>query len=305
MDNTTDPKPTKKRKPGRPPKKRPVGRPPLPAYKRKPKYKWKRRGPKRKTGPQKKRGPKPGKPNRFKRKGLDFLPYSIAKIYIQTIPNPPPQTVKEYQTWYANSKPYFMPYNPRSVYKAEWTSWNDFLGNTNSFEDNYKRQHEYSQQLLPYWEAVYLTQKLAKEHNFNTAAEYRAFHKANPTLVSQLPLAPNMFYQSEWKGWPTWLGKTVASQVLPKQNMEQYFLVMRESETLYTFYITTEGKDEARTIAGKGGLVKAYVMDEQVRTQVMDVVEINSEEYDESTRYCVNVNSILYVLDTLLITYRG
>lgn len=274
------------------------------------KYHKKRPGPKKTkwSTMRRKPGPKPGKPNRFKRKGLDFLPYSIAKIYIQTIPNPPPQTIKEYLSWYKSNKPYFMPYNPRSVYSKEWVSWNDFLGNTNSFEDNYKRKHEYSQRILPFWEAVYLTQKLAKEHGFTTAAGYRTFHKANPTLVSQLPLAPNMFYEKEWIGWPTWLGKKVAQQVLPIQNMEQYFFIVQHDIEYFSFHITTEGKDEARTILSSSPgakLIKAYVYEESVHGQLERIIEENSEEYEESTRFCSNINDIIYLVDTLLIVFKG
>ena len=87
--------------------------------------------------------------------------------------------------------------------------------------------------------------------------------------------------------------------------MEQYYLVLKEGDNLYSFYITTGGKEEAKNVVSTKPLVKAYVMDEGVRNDLQQLVEINSQEYDESTRYCVNINSIIYVLDTMLITFRG
>lgn len=270
---------------------------------RKPKYYKPKRGPKKKGGRPRRKGRKTKATKRVV--GTTLVPYEMAKYYIQNL-LPPGVTINtrlQYREWYDKNRIRWMPYDPNKAYK-EWTSWNDFLGNTNSFEDNYIKRSQLKQQYLPYWEAVSLAQQLAKAHKLTAAHEYRKFHKENPSLVSSLPRAPNVYY-ADWLGWPTWLGKTVSATLLPQQHMEQYYLVLKEGENLYSFYITTGGKEEAKNVVSTKPLVKAYVMDENMRNDLQRLVEINSQEYDESTRYCANINGIIYVLDTMLITFRG
>ena len=281
---------------------------PLPKYyKRKPPHLHKKPGHPKGTKNKKKRPKKRGRkrfnhPKSFT--GAQFVPYSMARYYIQNLLPPGTITTRlQYRSWYAENRIRWMPYDPNKVYK-EWTSWNDFLGNTNSFEDNYIKKSQLKQQFLPFWEAVSLAQSLASKHNLTAAHQYRKFHKDNPTLVSSLPRAPNVYY-ADWMGWPTWLGKTTSATLLPKVHMEQYFIVLSHGPDLYSFHITTGGKEEARKIVETGTFVKAYVYEAECHDRLAEIVERNSEEDDGNTRFCYNINSIIYEIDVILVQFKG
>ena len=267
----------------------------------------------KKRGPGRPKGSKKNKPSKIGRKtktsqrvmGTTVVPYSMARYYIQNILPPGTITTRlQYQSWYNTNKIRWMPFDPYRFYKDDWTSWNDFLGNTNSFEDNYIKKSQLKQQFLPFWEAVSLAQSLAAKHNLTAAHQYRRFHKSNPDLVSSLPRAPNVYY-ADWMGWPTWLGKTTSATLLPKVHMEQYFIVLSHGPDLYSFHITTGGKEEARKIVETGTFVKAYVYEAECHDRLAEIVERNSEEDDGNTRFCYNINSIIYEIDVILVQFKG
>lgn len=233
-----------------------------------------------------------------------YLPYSFAKTFVQSNNI---RTREHYQKWLYEEEICFLTLNPQKYYKEEWIGWNDYLGNNNSsVRARIERTKEYSKNMLPFWDATALAQKICLENNLTTSRMYRDYHKAHN--LTQIPGAPDSFYKDLWLGWDSWLGKNLAARVQVQQYQEQYLLIIRHPESnVYQFYTTTGGKDDARKVLSDETLVlvKAYISSLSLRGEIDTIVEENSSEYDENTRFCTNINSIIYSLDTMLTTFRG
>ncbi|MDF1496915.1 MAG: integrase repeat-containing protein [Patescibacteria group bacterium] len=77
-----------------------------------------------------------------------------------------------------------LPSSPDRVYKSEWQGWRFFLG-TN------------------YYETCAEASIAAQNIGIRTCKVYGKRYKKDP----RLPSSPSVFYQSEWQGWPAFLGK--------------------------------------------------------------------------------------------------
>ncbi|MCU8325071.1 VPA1269 family protein [Vibrio vulnificus] len=107
-----------------------------------------------------------------------------------------------------------LPYSPDKVYKAEWSSWMDFLGQTNP---------EYYPNLATASEA-------AKRLGIASGKEYLKRYKSDPLL----PCQPYKFYAAEWTNWFDFLGK-VKSEHYPNLASAKD-AVLRQGITSHTGY---------------------------------------------------------------------
>lgn len=226
-----------------------------------------------------------------------FVPLQFAKMIVQALGI---KSIKEYDKWYKDNNIRYLPFNPRKTYK-EWESWNDFLGTDNSFERNFETKKKMKEEYLPYWEGVKVGQKVGKE-GVNSARLWRKYHKEKG-LVG-VPRYPERHYK-DWSGWEVWLGKTLGAEVEVLKRMEQYLLIIDEGGGYYSFWVTKGGREEAIQVLSGKKLVKAYVWEEERASEVDGIIRNSSEDFEEKTRYCINVNSIIYQLDTIILTYRG
>lgn len=84
---------------------------------------------------------------------------------------------------------YQLPKAADQVWSKEWTSWDDFLGVTLSFEEG----REVARALRLQSEEEYLKLIASKTINDNE-------------LASRLPYRPDLKYKREWESWDDWLG---------------------------------------------------------------------------------------------------
>ena len=104
---------------------------------------------------------------------------------------------KNQNDWYKHSQsknfPEYIPKSVDHVYKKQWKGWGDFLGTGNIAPSlrvyrKYKKAKIYAQIL-----------------NIKTQKEWFKNAKARK-LPKDIPVAVNVVYKKEWKGWPDFLG---------------------------------------------------------------------------------------------------
>jgi hypothetical protein len=93
----------------------------------------------------------------------------------------------------SGNKPDHIPSSPDKVYKKEWVSWPEFLGNRNIASQKKK--------FVSFKDARNFVRKL-KLKNTSAWNEYRKSEDKSDNI----PSTPNMVYKKEWKGMPDWLG---------------------------------------------------------------------------------------------------
>ena len=110
----------------------------------------------------------------------------------------------EYLRWHDRNKPKQIPKYPRTTYKSEWVSWNDWLGNNNVFDKNIR-------QIRPFVEAV------AYAHSLQlTTMKTWSTHIREHGIPNDVPSHPELYYK-QWVSWGHWLGNTVRGRVAAKQ----------------------------------------------------------------------------------------
>ena len=97
-------------------------------------------------------------------------------------------SVAQYRKWQKNHPD--MPSNPNQTYKAQWTSWGDFLGTG--------RIRSKKEDILPFERA----RDKARLAGISSVAQYREWQKNHPDMPSD----PPQFYKGQWPGWGDFLG---------------------------------------------------------------------------------------------------
>jgi hypothetical protein len=101
----------------------------------------------------------------------------------------------------SGEKPLDIPSSPHKVYKTEWNSWSEFLGNENIASQ--KRNY------LPFIEARNFVRKL----KLKKSDEWKEYSKSNKRPMN-IPGAPNEVYKNKgWMGIPDWLGNENVSNI--------------------------------------------------------------------------------------------
>jgi len=98
--------------------------------------------------------------------------------------------------WYAwtksDERPADIPSSPNKAYRGKWEGWGDWLGTGRRRLSDEWRPFEEARE-----DAWRLGLRNKKEWNEWTKSEQRP---------SDIPIAPNIVYTDEWRGWPDWLG---------------------------------------------------------------------------------------------------
>ena len=138
--------------------------------------------------------------------------------------------------WWERNQPKDIPKFPYRFYKDEWVSWNDFLGNGNTFG-----QHNRGRIWRPYEEASMFVHGL-RIKSYQHWLEYAKEGK----LPKDIPVRPDLTY-SNWRTWGHWLGNSSVEAIEAKKQAEikskVYYIIHEKGvpENVITFGVEQTG----------------------------------------------------------------
>jgi hypothetical protein len=125
-----------------------------------------------------------------------WLPFEEAREFVRGLGLKSHREWSEYRI--SGAKPDDIPSTPEGVYKDQWVSFSDWLGNGKSARGEWR----------PFEEARAFVRSLG----LRSEREWRAYCKSG-TKPDDIPSNPNAVYEGEWLGLGDWLGTgTIASQ---------------------------------------------------------------------------------------------
>lgn len=197
--------------------------------------------------------------------------------------------------WWDRNKPKTIPRFPYRVYQDEWTSWNDFLGTNNKFNEKVGTKWR------PFLEAV----SWAIKRQLKSQTEWMEFCKQEGLLPEDIPARPDLVYE-EWRGWTHWLGTRTAEAIQAQQEIAKkthvYYVIRTPDSPLnvLTFGIDPNGLTafKHRWEDEKFDIIRLFWFDPEKRDRVNRIVSgLSTTMYDDETRRIVpNTWELLYYL---------
>ena len=146
------------------------------------------------------------------RRNKEWMSFEDARTFIQTQGI---QTHAEFRKWSSSDqRPKNFPANPHIVYKDQWTSWGEFLGNKNiSSRKRNRRSYRETKNFIQnqgvqtrikwmsYQEAVSFIQK----QDVRTHTEFLKWSKSDQR-PENFPSNPHIVYKDQWTSWGEFLG---------------------------------------------------------------------------------------------------
>lgn len=228
-----------------------------------------------------------------------WMPYEAALLTIRTVEGLTSRT--KYWDWHNEVRPYYIPKYPHRVYE-EWTSWNDFLGNDNTW-DGWDRKN--GMEWMEYWEAVRLVQKMG----IKSKKEYIECHKGG-MIPENIPRAPDQTYKEKWTGWPSFLGKGIVEKVESADSVIGILALCSSllmPSNVIEIIIAPEGKGQLQDkldVRKELKVIKMYQWEKELWSEVRKIMGLFGTEQESNVYMCSNVNAMLYELDCILLMYR-
>lgn len=224
-------------------------------------------------------------------KNENYIPWEEAREFMRNEMLP---SRGKYMEWWDREKPKTIPRFPYRVYK-EWTTWNDFLGNDNKFNDKGGTKWR------PFLEATAWALTL----HITSQAAWMEFCRTDDgvLLPDDIPARPDLVY-SEWRSWGHWLGNRPAQMIQAKQEVAQkvqiFYIIQRpeQPQNILRFGVEPTGLttmklwwEEEQFI-----IVKMFWYDPEKSSVIHKIIEAFSAPYQgmESERIVPNVWEIIY-----------
>jgi hypothetical protein len=197
--------------------------------------------------------------------------------------------------WWDRNKPKVIPRFPYRVYQEEWTSWNDFLGTNNKFNDKVGIK----------WRPMVEANAWSIKHGLKSQSEWLEFCRIEGNLPEDIPARPDLVYD-EWRSWGHWLGNRPVEAIEAKQEIAQkvhIYYIIHESDVpgnVLTFGIEPGGQSvlKARWETERFDVVRMFWYDHSKADIIKQIVESLSSPYTgyERQRIVPNVWEIVWHL---------
>lgn len=209
---------------------------------------------------------------------------------------------QQYLDWWDSNKPRRLSKYPHRIY-SEWTSWNDFLGTNNTFNQGKKATR-------PYGEAVLWVHKQGIEGG--RAGWLAWLEQHGEDLPEDIPTRPDFKYKKDWVSWKHWLGDHVVEKVEAQQKAvvdNSIYYIIREQDyshvsNVYTFGLEKGGISalKERWQTEKFSVVKLYKFDARQIDSIKKIVEECSKPYYDgtNTRMVTNIHNLCWELINVL-----
>lgn len=198
--------------------------------------------------------------------------------------------------WWERNKPKAIPRFPYRVYQEEWTSWNDFLGTNNKFNEKIGTKWR------PFLEAT----AWALRQSLKSQTEWMEFCKLEGKLPADIPARPDLVYD-EWRSWSHWLGNKPIEALQSKQEVAQkiqvYYIIHEQGspQNVLSFGIEPAGPTalKHRWEEERFDVIRLFWYDPEKSTIIKHIVEALSSTYQgyERQRIVPNVWEIVYHLE--------
>lgn len=135
-------------------------------------------------------------------------------------------SVRQYMQWHDLNKPAGLPRRPDRAYKAEFISWNDFLGNDTPFPCVRKTYR-------PFKEAKAFAQSLQLE----TKRKWLEFADTDK-FPHDIPRRPDLYYRDkhEWVSWPNFLGVNLHDKTQTLIEADLIFFIIQNPKAARDYY---------------------------------------------------------------------
>lgn len=229
--------------------------------------------------------------------GQKFIPYEDAKQYVQRHDI---ASRKQFWRWHKSNKIQFIPKMPHRVY-PEWVSWNEFLGNTNTF-------HPFeAKNFRPYWEAVRWAQVFAKQHDVSTRYQWLAACDEYG-IPDDIPKHPDMYYKEfVGRGWGVWLGTTIHNKVKAQEEDIGVMALCRvrgEQQNVFQVVVANDGIVQMQDILSQHNYLTPFVVykfERELANRVKGILQTHASHQDHDQYITPNIHALLFELDSVLI----
>ena len=237
----------------------------------------------------------PKKPKKAGRpRNVNFLSWNEAREHMRSEMIP---SRGKYLEWWDRNKPKTIPRYPYRVYK-EWTTWNDFLGNSNTFND------KAGTKWIPLEEAVPIVHKL----KIASYSDWMEWAKQPGNLPENIPARPDLVYDN-WRSWNHWLGNKVVEAIQAKQEATktQVYFIIHEQDTpgnVLTFGVESMGVAglKERWEREKFDVIRMFWYDPKQGDQLKRIVDATTTSYlgANNQRIAPNVWETVYHIASIL-----
>jgi hypothetical protein len=202
----------------------------------------------------------------------------------------------EYFKWHDWNKPKQIPKYPQVTYKDQWVSWNDWLGNNNTFKGVKKK-------CRPFTEAVAWVHKL----KLKSSAQW-IVHVREHGIPDDIPSHPELYYD-QWVSWPHWIGNTLSKRVaVAQKTIEEcgllYIVHMpQRPANIFRIGIESGGLSAIRDTQAKMGfrVIKLFKMEVGYDWKAL-VDQYAKPWWENDAEYVVsNVNELMFELGSDLL----
>lgn len=226
----------------------------------------------------------------------NWLPWEEAKEFIR---GEQIASRGQYEKWWEREKPKTISRFPYRVYKNEWVSWNDFLGNNNAFNEKTNTKWRPLLDALPYIHSLKITSQ-------REWLEYYRLNKETAEFPSDIPARPDLVYP-DWRSWGHWLGNKPIEAIQARQEAQRvqiYYIIHRPGDPGNVFYVGIDANPTAfreRLEYDNFAVVKTYWYDQTKGNIAHQIINEFSSMYmdQERQRLCPNIYDITWHLDQL------
>lgn len=235
------------------------------------------------------------KKKRGRPKNENYIPWGEARDFIrgEMIPSR-----GKFFEWWDRNKPKAIPRFPYRVYKDEWTSWNDFLGTDNKFNEKIGTKWR------PITEATTFTHSLG----LKSQQEWMDWCRIDDNLPKDIPARPDLVYD-EWRSWGHWLGNRPVQAIEAKKEAAKthvYYLIHEQDTPQNIVLVGIEpgglSAMKERWERERFDIIKLFWYDQEKSVEIKKIVDALSSPYRDyaSQRLVPNVWEIVYHLQMVL-----
>ena len=191
----------------------------------------------------------------------------------------------QYVRWWDRLTPVKLPKYPADHY-PQWSSWNDFLGNDNTFKNKIKKEFRSFGEALIY----------SRNTGIKDYVEW-----LNATHPPDIPRRPDLYYKNDWTGWYHFLGKgknkvqhvVDAAKVIQENNILLIALPPDSDNTIIHISIQPGvAKCKEFLTSNHMRFIKAFKMEPGYDWR--SVVQVHCTDYGNGEWYCTNVHQLLF-----------